>query len=295
MKPFLALMILLLSTPSCFAQRFKRYDDYTYEVLRSILPTIKDQVLHDLALKDVTLLPNIEVIADRRNLTNADAYIDPSTGRRKIVIFNGLAMEFDFMAQILSVSTQYPQCYMSYLRYMYVKYYRNTQRVLAGLSPGQGVTPIFYFKSHVGCSGAANALLHLSPLRQHEYREAYYTSLLFVFLHELAHHQLGHVDHRAKTLVQARAQENAADLWALKRVPRLGHDVIFTLPFFLHAGITGGDSLEDERRSDHPLGVQRLLNMIDALVPEFVGTPQAADVQRLRRMVEAIVRQSQSH
>ncbi|RMA41451.1 hypothetical protein D9R08_14130 [Rhodophyticola porphyridii] len=84
-------------------------------------------------------------------------------------------------------------------------------------------------------------------------------SLTFLYLHELAHHTLGHLESGNRTLSISREQEAAADRWAIRIM--VESDLAApaaALPMMRFLVLLGGETLEDERRSTHPLGMRRM-------------------------------------
>ncbi len=87
-------------------------------------------------------------------------------------------------------------------------------------------------------------------------------SIAFVVLHELGHEVRGHVDTRTDDPETHRKQEAEADSWAVSTAFRSGYDLRSAMPWFLLEAAIGGDTIEDERHSDHPLGGRRVLDAL---------------------------------
>jgi hypothetical protein len=113
------------------------------------------------------------------------------------------------------------------------------------------------------------------------------SSIAFFYLHELGHHVLGHTSGLALTpvnglvigsddrLAMTRAQEDAADRWAIRTALRARYDPAVASPAFLLIASTGGDSLESERHMDHPLGARRFLTMYNEVYAYYEAHPEA--------------------
>lgn len=87
-------------------------------------------------------------------------------------------------------------------------------------------------------------------------------SLVFLYLHELAHHVLRHVDNAPPDLNYSRKAEAAADAWAIEAGFRANYNILDGAPMMNLLGILGGSSLEAEVKQTHPLGIRRVRDMM---------------------------------
>src|ERR1039458_9417577 len=111
---------------------------------------------------------------------------------------------------------------------------------------------------------------------------------MLVLLHECAHQVLGYVDNPPRSLSESRDQEDQADIWAVKRLPRLRYDLSFAFAFFGHAMLTGGGTLENEKHSTHPLGGRRVLHVLDTVIPTLADPSDQRRVREMRDQVAAM-------
>lgn len=254
-----AILFALLVSPAFSQTR----DQWVYTNFQAILPNLISILKSDLDPSDSYLLDDIDVIVDERNLTNA--FARRNGNNREIVIYNGIILSFDLLAELMAVaqSDADAQCATQYILYMYKNWYDNTMRVSQGLKPNDTLLPESFFNYNEVCDSYASRLDNPSPDAGRAYRDLMESSIYMLFLHELAHHQLGHVDTNPASLEVSRANETEADGWAISRFIEFRGDPVSALPFFLHSVIVGGASLEDEQHSTHPLGARRMVDLIE--------------------------------
>ncbi|NNE63738.1 MAG: hypothetical protein HKN34_06630 [Gammaproteobacteria bacterium] len=86
-------------------------------------------------------------------------------------------------------------------------------------------------------------------------------SMMLVYLHELGHHVLGHVDRIPDALDNVRQLEAAADAWTIEVAYRSGINVLDGVPALnLIAALNAGKQ-RDENTLTHPHGLERIRNM----------------------------------
>ena len=113
--------------------------------------------------------------------------------------------------------------------------------------------------------GGACARFDLSKINAHgvsiDLERAMLASVMLIYLHELGHHVLGHVNSIPAGLDNARQLEAAADAWAIEIAYRAGFNVLDGVPALnLIAALNAGKS-GDENTLTHPHGRQRIRDM----------------------------------
>lgn len=269
-----------------FASNAQTYDELTYKRMKSIVPNVIANAERILKPEDRTYLDDLNIRIDRRTLTNASATFNPNTGRPEITIYTGIVLVIDLISQIAVVQTQYPRCASEYFHYMYRHYRENTERVQSGLATQQLKTPPGFFSERKYCREAQNFVMKFPDDLAGLYNYYVEGSITFLFLHELAHLELEH--ERPSSASQSRFQENEADEWALKRLPEF-FDVWSAFPIMIHTLMTGGISLEEERRMSHPLGSKRLLKVIDKILETRDDPEVLRQLQSFRRQLRALI------
>jgi predicted Zn-dependent protease len=100
---------------------------------------------------------------------------------------------------------------------------------------------------------------------------------MFLYLHELGHHVLGHTDgvhlNDSSGLAMSREQETAADRYALMTALKAQYNLVNALPWNLFMASFGGNSIESEQVSDHPLGIKRVLTMFNNTIDYYSVDP----------------------
>jgi hypothetical protein len=87
-------------------------------------------------------------------------------------------------------------------------------------------------------------------------------SLMFLYLHELCHHLLEHVDRAPANLDYSRRKEAEADACAISLGFRADYNVMAGAPMMNLLGVLGGASIEAELKQLHPLGMRRVRDML---------------------------------
>jgi predicted Zn-dependent protease len=106
-------------------------------------------------------------------------------------------------------------------------------------------------------------------------------SLCFLYLHEFGHHVLHHVGN-TESLAISRAQEAAADAWAISTAFEARFNLAAASPAFNFVAGLGGGSLEDEVKQTHPLGIRRVVSMLTEArdIMARNSDPHVADLDR---------------
>lgn len=91
-------------------------------------------------------------------------------------------------------------------------------------------------------------------------------SMMLIYLHELGHHVLGHVNDIPSDAHYTRKLEAAADAWAIETAYRSGFNVLDGIPALNLIAALSAEKLADENSQTHPRGVRRIHDMIHQAV-----------------------------
>ena len=86
--------------------------------------------------------------------------------------------------------------------------------------------------------------------------------MMLIYLHELGHHVLGHVNDIPADKYFSRRLEAAADAWAIETAYRSGFNVLDGVPALNLIAALNAGKLADENRQTHPHGVRRIRDMM---------------------------------
>lgn len=118
-------------------------------------------------------------------------------------------------------------------------------------------------------------------------------SIVFLYLHEMGHHVLGHVRSNVSSRALRREQEADADYWAIKTAWAARFNLLAALPAFILVAGAGGATTADEERSDHPLGVRRVHSMLSQVreLMKEKGEPESilTMLETLEEQVEGLL------
>jgi hypothetical protein len=195
-------------------------------------------------------------------LTNAYARRRPG-GDRQVILGAGLSAYLEQIADAyVTEADGKAGCTNEYVAYLAPGLIDNTRRAARGLEP-RGVALFYGFadSTHGACRGASPAIFQ-NVDNGRLFAGIMDASVAFVVLHELGHQVLGHVDHETNELTPRRSQEAEADAWAVSTALNSGYDLRAAAPWFILISAIGGDSIEDEEHSDHPLGGRRVLDSL---------------------------------
>ncbi len=186
--------------------------------------------------------------------------------RRVVIITAGIVQIMEFLSEAIIFDEQLGAhgCFSEYSQYVGERVIGNTQRKAQGLSPLIMVNLMGFSQQTKGACARINQQAFRSRPDLGAYRaKMIEASIVFLYLHELAHHVLGHTDGIRSgsntSLAMHRDQEDAADRWAITHALRAHYNLIAAMPIFSFIALTGGDSIESEKKMDHPLGIRRVL------------------------------------
>lgn len=183
-----------------------------------------------------------------------------ASGRREIRISSGMAQILEWLGTAALLDQEFGRhgCLLSYSTELFQAIAENSRRKAQGRRL-IGVAAPFEFRGK--CGGVSK-----SRFLQSEHGGVFAAmmdaSMAFLYLHETAHHVLGHVDAQPHSRSMSRQQEAEADAWAAQVAREARFNLAIGYPMLaLMAGL-GGDSIEAELLSTHPLGVRRVRAML---------------------------------
>lgn len=251
---FLASLFLVTVLSSPVSAQDGDLRDYQRSVIQ-VVDFVEDEVRSELTLEERRIQRNISVKVP------LDWSFTAQASQGEIRISAGTAWVFQQLAavQIAEQLQGFQGCSRDYLEYFALNVNENSDRASQGLSVRPVLSPGGFGRRYGGpCDGFQDqSIFH--PAMIDAYAAQMNASLTFLYLHELAHHTLGHVQSGNRRLSVSRDQEADADQWAI-RVMIEGNlaapAAAFPLMHFLV--LMGGATLEDEKRSTHPLGMRRM-------------------------------------
>jgi hypothetical protein len=225
--------------------------------------------------------------------------------RRFILISAGIIQISEWLAEafLFEMELGATGCFEEYSNYLGEKVIENTRRAQLKLGAKMVLNPITYARDNDGaCSAVKPRHFTSRPELGHIRASLIEASIVFLYLHELAHHVLGHTDKlRSNQLPETamqRQEEDAADRWAITTALRARYNLANAIPAYAFIAITGGNSLEAEKRMTHPLGIRRVLTLFDELIAHYRAHPDSwqeppsvttmiAELEKSRALVKA--------
>lgn len=200
---------------------------------------------------------------------NINAFAYTNEGRRYIRLTGMSAQFFGWIAtaESMAIESKNEECFQGYMRYLLSQIVGNSRSVESGGQPRVTWDPQnAASKRIVGqCSASDQQYSRVVAAEQQYIARMAEASFLLLWLHEVGHHVLGHVDQPATSLSVRRERESDADEWAVRAMARANQFPSVGRPFFYFLSIFQGMSLEDERRSSHPMGVRRARNIFSTI------------------------------
>lgn len=115
-------------------------------------------------------------------------------------------------------------------------------------------------------------------------------SIMLIYLHELGHHVLGHVNNIPADTRYTRQLESAADAWAIETAYRSGFEILDGVPALnLIAALSAG-SHADENILTHPHGVRRIRDMMHRALEILASQGKTEIVAWLKDSLQRIER-----
>jgi hypothetical protein len=228
-----------------------------------------------------------------------------------VVIHAGTVQVIDwiFDAGWLDAELGKSGCFKEYSSYLGRQIERNQTRVANSLNPNAVAPPIIFARSSEAndCAGVTTQQFLASPGLGERKARAIEASIMFLYLHELGHHVLEHTRGKRTAdlagLAMSRSQEDAADRFAISTGLRAGYSLVPAMPWHALMAMFGGDSIEAERKSTHPLGIGRVLRIYEETLRFYQQSPSrwpnpatysagmqelTKEISRLRPLVESM-------
>jgi len=252
---FLLILVTLSSTP---AQSDNRALSYYQRFTETVLDNAEAHVRPYLNNAERKTLRSITVHVPAEWAVIAQAY------PKNIVISSGMAWVLEQLAlsNIADYQLGHQGCDEEYTGYLATAIANNTKRVDNRKRPHAALTLDSYAREYQGdCRGFRNQDIVESNFGEH-FARLMEASLMFLYLHELGHHVLNHVEHAPPNLEYQRDEEAAADAWAIEIGFRSNFNVLVGAPIMNLIAALGGASIEAEEKQTHPLGIRRLRDML---------------------------------
>lgn len=115
-------------------------------------------------------------------------------------------------------------------------------------------------------------------------------SMMMIYLHELGHHVLGHVDSIPASLEIARQLEAATDAWTIEVAYRSGFNVLDGVPALNLIAALNAGKLGDNKTLTHPHGLQRIRDMTHRALEVLAGQGKTDIVGWLNNSLRRIER-----
>jgi len=176
-------------------------------------------------------------------------------GDRRYIHFPiGLVIWAEQMAVVLQASqyTDEHGCFAAFFEESTKFLYSNTSRIKQGLKP---LPASFSGAGFINHNDACRSIRHERVYNASDIERIVEAVIAHVYLHEVAHHILGHLGSQNSN-VQSRRNEMAADTWAVKMAHNIDVYPILAIPILVPIIYTAGN-----KDSTHPTMSARILNM----------------------------------
>jgi len=161
------------------------------------------------------------------------------------------------MAHIADRDLDYPGCETDYTNFIATG--------IVDAAHGQGFVQL-PLEAYGASYGGACASFDVSEISAHgkvgDLARLMQASMMLIYLHELGHHVLGHVNNIPDDAHYTRQLEAAADAWAIETAYRSGFNVLDGVPALNLIAALSAEKLADENRQTHPHGVGRIRDMM---------------------------------
>jgi hypothetical protein len=276
-RTFVIIILLMKLVPACAAppsstpslEKMEPILDHWQYVSETMLSNARIILRPTLTASERSIEKEIHYrIASSGNM-NAFSYRD-NDGYRRVRLFAGSAQIFGWIAaaEVIAAETGNEACFLDYMKYLMKSTMLNTQRRAANLDPIPVLEPILATQQRVVLHCPTSQVLKYKEIvkRERSYigKQAE-ASFMLLWLHEVGHHVLGHLDTEVITLIERRKRESDADEWAVRTMARANQFPSVGRPFFYFISAFQGMSEEEERRSDHPLGYRRARNIFQVI------------------------------
>lgn len=252
-------------------------EDYWRSITKTVLGNARKLVVPTLSTHDREIEERIIYRVIASGNFNAVAYVDG--GRRYVRLRSTSAQIFGWIAEAeaMSAETNNDKCFLAYMMYLAKNIIHNSNIYHAGsghykltlaplLAVQRGLLPECTAELNVYKTIIDQEWPHIS--RQAE------AAIMLLWLHEVAHHVLGHVEDPNVSLAARRQRESAADKWAIRSMTNANQFASVGRPFFYFISAFQSMSLSEEQESTHPLAARRNSNIFAAIAPAVRANPK---------------------
>jgi hypothetical protein len=258
----ISLALILFSSPPVASQEFSELSHYQ-EVTLAGVSNIRQMIRPVLLPKEAAIEGKVGVEVPTRSF-GVGAFASWENDKPLITISAGLPAVLERIAivYVFNSEPQFKGCADEYADYMFERIIDNSQRKADGIKTLRPVvTPRVYGRQYKGaCEGLPSEFT--TQAQDLQFRTYMGASIAFIYLHELGHLVKGHLNEGNVSLERRREQEAEADAWAISTGAKAGWELVAAVPIMVFLQGTGGESLEQENKSDHPLGTRRALDML---------------------------------
>jgi hypothetical protein len=202
-------------------------------------------------------------------------------GQRKIEITAGLIQIIDWLSisETISLVRNTPSCDTAYTQNLGNVIRDNTQLYREGLPLQLATAPYRYYAAHPDeCASVTPATVD-SDEKMIELRQIFQAQMLkLVLLHEIGH-QVNDDPFSTVDRCQQQKREARADAYSFKGLSRPGSMPAAAIGLFTIFALTEGGSADD-RWSDHPAALKRILAMLEATRQELKQDPSLMQALR---------------
>jgi len=250
--------------------------EYWRKITETILGNARRLVTPTLSARDRQIESQINYRVTASPNINAIAYID---GGRRFVRLRSMSTQFFgwiAAAEVMGGETDNENCFIGYMQYFGKNFIHNSKVATSGgtfaltfeptLAVERGLVPMCNADIETYRKVVTQKWSYIS--RQGE------AAVMLLWLHEVAHHVLGHVDNPSASLAMRRQQESEADEWAIRAMTNANQFASVGRPFFYMVSVFQGMSLAEEQQSTHPLGARRARSIFAAIAPAVRANPQ---------------------
>lgn len=267
------LFFLLVSFPVCsYAQVDMGSDGYRRFLKSSaetVVENIKRRLYHQLDSNERQVVRSI--LFSFSPSWNFNAYAYQVNGRRMVRIDHGYLSVIDqlSLAYVVEHELGYEGCYKDFVDRLSEALEENSRSIQEHRRPSHTVNTVFALGNESGsdCYGVSPLEFQLFPEAGVYYAGGVEGSLVFIVLHEIAHHILGHVAQTGQelSLQESRQHETEADAWAFSKALDIQVSPVAGISSWIFLSMLDGEDLSRERHRTHPLNVRRFKRMLEEI------------------------------
>lgn len=276
--------VLILLMPASRIEAQSQIPASSQAYVRDVIEHTQWLVRSHLSSRERRIEERIRVIVPRDWSFTAQAQTEDGT--RRIVMSAGLGWIYQQLAIAYLAEEELGMrgCFEEYLVHISSVTIDNSAAKQNRQALRPAFTPDLYAQRYGGpCSDlTTQTSIRLQQRYQQQTAAIIGVSIGFVYLHELAHHVLDHLDDHDPGFAGSRVHEREADLWAIEKMVDAGIAPAGAVSAMTFLTAVGGASLEEEVLSTHPLGMRRVFEMLDlaADLHEADGDYDLADETR---------------